>query len=1643
MNELQNSLFEAMKVFSDYGISKSDATKTVQATITAIKDAGANLYEVSYLGQKLTVHANSDITYSVGNNVYILIPDGDFSNGGIIISSVNPMPDIYVTNYEESQKYFEISDNLIQNNENIKLCSYREEVTIPTDIITDTDTFGSMFQSYLDDNYRLCKFSFSVKTLLDLDQQKGGNYGAILRIPLKEIGADNDADPVWESVVLDTGNMIGNPYHLEEFIEQEVYFKIGDGYVYYFKDIDGERKYLSPTISYFCKYFIQNSKKTNSDIFIQNPVFDFVVPLSKSDNEGFKLLLKSTEGTIFLPNGSDTKTITPTLRVNGKNTSLKEKKVYWFTEDANIKATSKDYLAYGGYGWRCINKKENVKINEDGTETFDYKDDELTLLVKKDDVQSNLKYKCVVLLDSTTISETIELKPFSPKYTLNIKHTNTSEYIKDVGYIDLTIILETNLEIEPNDVKYNWIRYNKDNMYINDIENYYTYNEKINEKVSEGVYETNVKFPVKKINELNTFCCSATYVGDNAKTILLGTASIVVKTIDSVPYGLSINNANILYNYDTDGDAPTSPKFNGPVTARVDTIPALTYTLRKEDGQELTDEEYQLVNYCWKIPKSSLFIVSGKNDEDDKFVYIKGIGHSSLPYSIAPRFDWSKSKNSMILEVEFQGRMLETEVPIIFTKEGISGTNGTSYSAELGLGENRIPYGKLNAAGFAQKLNFVYNINESNPQENTLFVYDYDEGCLKPWADNNIRIYPNVFLNGQRIEEFEIEYTFFDEKITKPCFKLLVNDDKSVSVDLDKTKFNKDSVHCNIIQAKIIPQQADSSIGSQENIYCYYPIEYTVTNTIEKIKIDNTIFYKAPIIPTIENGFSEVMYATDGTNPSWDASTLFKCNDTQLIDSDISEYFIVNWDTKHHLKVISRSDTECYITPDNKYDSGNSCNYVKAELQINKAKTDKLKDKKSKLEDDNNHIEKDIVSLEKEKNSLEDFANSYTYDYWIKGFSESKTEETLADIKETFSILYSSTNILIYSNIKEKCNSYIDKIAAAASLSEIKNIFDEIYNNVLSFLFDINDKNILSVNDITNKKYEDTIVEFKHYIVKNKEEISHIEIILNRVNSNKTLIYHVRPIVLYFNRYGFSNLNGWDGNKIETNDGYLLAPQVGAGVKEEDNSFTGIVMGVRGFEDKESQVGLFGYANGNQTFRLDAHTGSAIFGKDGKGQIIIDPRGEGSARLYSSNYFNKYDPNTGLPDINSKSSEGMLIDLTKAEINIATYGKIYSGEHTELSSTKTGFYLGSDGISFGSKAYIDSNGVLKLGTGATTKTGKHWTVDGDTNNSYIAYGTTSLAGATNSVYLGTDGLSFGKKFKIEPSGTFKITYGSRDVVLNPKNDKGEWDYKENEIYFSTDGLRLGKGFEVASSGTMWVGNLNKKYWTIQGGDSESYIAYGTTTFKGGNSSVYLGTDGISLGNKFSVDRTGDLTATKGAIGGWVIGSNYIASETKSGKKITLNSNGSIEGNYDSTKKTGWKIDRDGNAIFHNITAMGGNIGGCEFDENGDLQIGDANVKDLDVESLKIDGKKIQTSSITVVTGMKFTKTTQNNYTMGIGGDPMHYGDLTIVSNVIDGKPAQHYIPGGVMTGFRYDLTTATYKVLSTTTSGSQSGSADS
>lgn len=194
-----------------------------------------------------------------------------------------------------------------------------------------------------------------------------------------------------------------------------------------------------------------------------------------------------------------------------------------------------------------------------------------------------------------------------------------------------------------------------------------------------------------------------------------------------------------------------------------------------------------------------------------------------------------------------------------------------------------------------------------------------------------------------------------------------------------------------------------------------------------------------------------------------------------------------------------------------------------------------------------------------------------------------------------------------------------------------------------------------------------------------------LECICKKKSDGTTVIGKIHiPIHCMLNRYANAAINGWDGNSVTINDtdGYILTPQIGAGTKNEQNQFTGMLMGsVQDNANGVTKTGLLGYDAGQQSLFLDAESGGAIFGKDLNGQITIDPQSNKSY-LFSHNYWQNYN-DKGFPssyEDSNMTGNGLLIDLATPQIK---YG---------------------DGTKFGIDAQgnltcrnlINSNGVLSM-----------------------------------------------------------------------------------------------------------------------------------------------------------------------------------------------------------------------------------------------------------------------------------------------------------------------------------------------------------
>ena len=136
--------------------------------------------------------------------------------------------------------------------------------------------------------------------------------------------------------------------------------------------------------------------------------------------------------------------------------------------------------------------------------------------------------------------------------------------------------------------------------------------------------------------------------------------------------------------------------------------------------------------------------------------------------------------------------------------------------------------------------------------------------------------------------------------------------------------------------------------------------------------------------------------------------------------------------------------------------------------------------------------------------------------------------------------------------------------------------------------------NFLGTWSVGSKEY---LLPATHFIDTNNS-VGTLQFIL----PNQTDNYILHSIFVYLNPYGNEAINSWDGTSINVDNEkhIILAPQIGAGTKNDQNQFSGVVMGK---DSVQSKNGLYGYQNGVNTFALK-EDGVATFGS--KQQITID-----------------------------------------------------------------------------------------------------------------------------------------------------------------------------------------------------------------------------------------------------------------------------------------------------------------------------------------------------------------------------------------------------------------------------------------------------
>lgn len=341
-------------------------------------------------------------------------------------------------------------------------------------------------------------------------------------------------------------------------------------------------------------------------------------------------------------------------------------------------------------------------------------------------------------------------------------------------------------------------------------------------------------------------------------------------------------------------------------------------------------------------------------------------------------------------------------------------------------------------------------------------------------------------------------------------------------------------------------------------------------------------------------------------------------------------------------------------------------------------------------------------------------------------------------------------------------------------------------------------------------------------------------------------IYH--PVIMYLDTFGNEAINGWDGTSIETEDGHILAPQIGAGTKDRNNKFTGVVMGK---DTQQTKIGLYGYKEGINTFGL-METGVAYFGKSGYGRIIMD--GD-RASLYGGNSST----GTTIGGAPKYADDGLVINLSKRPDSSGTYPAIQIGASTRSTNY---FKVDYDGKLYCKGASV--NGHIEAETGYIGG----WHLDG--GNLKAGRVTLSSAGI----------ITVGSNFTVNADGTLECSNARVTGIINATEGHIGYQSEQNPGWTIKSNVIQGNANTNIVGGKIYGGNITSQQYNVVAQvsqDSSAALGYlglvtgssgkGVTTYnigiKTGNNSIILeSTANIKLnagtGNLYIIGRVIDI-----------------------------------------------------------------------------------------------------------------------------------------------------------------------------------------
>lgn len=445
---IQESIFQAIDVIAEKKISEIKFDKTIECIITSDVNADKGEYSAQYQDIIINVFSNNNtVKYRKDDNVYVLIPQGDFSNKKTIVGKKDNSGEDFIDIVDLIDKVQTMGDNYVAE---------------PEDAIFKFSTAGNnqlkelsfKSESFIKDYKNKLNLLIGASIYTDLNNEDG-DFGIKLDLTY--------TSGVRHVYTMSMNSMTGNPYRLENRYQYKIFPLLLDDVV----RVNGLYLYV--------KGF---ATPVANAVQFKNIEVSYAKPKDVEGLEQFEAEIQTPEGAIF-KNGI----LTPQEFLPMNMTLKKVGKVFrpnatykWFFMDSTVvdADVNNGWDADGGLGWRYIKETDTYG----GTIAFE--NGGRTLNVYPGFVPNFETFKCIAIFGGEVIEypdgstqtfgiikqEAIQSITDQTDAVNVIIDSSMGDVFKEEEDIETTVltckVMFGSDLVEPNKFLYSWSRLEKD-----------------------------------------------------------------------------------------------------------------------------------------------------------------------------------------------------------------------------------------------------------------------------------------------------------------------------------------------------------------------------------------------------------------------------------------------------------------------------------------------------------------------------------------------------------------------------------------------------------------------------------------------------------------------------------------------------------------------------------------------------------------------------------------------------------------------------------------------------------------------------------------------------------------------------------------------------------------------------------------------------------------------------------------------------------------------------------------------------------------------------------------------------------------------------------------------------------------------------